>query len=56
LQHGIPLARLAARAGVSNLTIINIEHGRTRPRPETVKKLAGALGVSPEKLVSDIER
>ena len=54
VQHGIPLARLAARAGGSKPTTINIEHGRTRP--ETVKKLAGALGVSPEKLVSDIER
>lgn len=47
-SRGISLSKLAALAGVSKLTIINIEAGRTRPRPQTTWKLACALGVSRE--------
>ena len=36
---------LATRAQVSKTTIINIEAGRTRPHPLTVRKLAAGLGL-----------
>ena len=40
-------AELASRAQVTQLTIIRIENGKTRPRLPTVRKLADALGVDP---------
>ncbi len=42
---------LATLAGVSQTTIVNIEGGRTRPHPSTLRRLAVALGVGPEALV-----
>ncbi len=44
---------LAARAGVSYVTISRIEngYGDGLPRPSTIQKLAAALGVTPEYLV-----
>ena len=45
-EKGISLVKLAQNAKVSKLTIINIEAARTNPRPETLEKLAKALGVS----------
>ena len=45
---GWSLVRLAQSAGVSKLTIVNIEAGRVTPRPVTLEKLAKALGVDPE--------
>lgn len=50
LAKGMSLARLAEKAGVSKLTIVNLEAGRTTPRVETLQRLADALGVSPEEL------
>lgn len=47
LASGVTLAQLAKRAGVSKLTIINIEAQRTTPRQETIQKLAVALEVAP---------
>ena len=38
---------LAAEAGASPRTVVQIEHGRQCPRPGTIKKLAAALGVEP---------
>jgi transcriptional regulator with XRE-family HTH domain len=38
---------LAAKAGVSNKTIIQIEHGRQLPRPRTIRRLSEALDVEP---------
>ena len=38
------LVQLATLSGVSKLTIINIEKGRTKPRPVTIKKLSRVLG------------
>lgn len=43
MDRGDSLTALAARAGVTRLTIINIEAGRTHPRPETLGKLSQAL-------------
>lgn len=42
---------LAALAGVSQTTIVNIESGRNRPHPSTLRRLAAALEVGPEALV-----
>jgi transcriptional regulator with XRE-family HTH domain len=45
--------RLAEEAGVSPTTVSGIESGRiSRPHFGTLRKLAGALGVEPEELVS----
>ena len=40
---------LAARAGVTLLTVFRVEHDQFahRPRPSTIRKLAEALGVDP---------
>lgn len=46
LANKMSLAELAKKSGVSKLTIINIEAGRTTPRPETIQRLTVALGVS----------
>jgi len=51
-EKGIGLAKLAQLAKVSKLTIIRIESGKTSPRPETIAKLAAALGVSTEELTA----
>lgn len=50
MRKGVSLVKLARDARVTKLTIINIEAGRTRPRTDTVRKLAGALGVPPEEV------
>jgi A/G-specific adenine glycosylase len=48
----LSLAELSRRTGVSKLTIIKIESGRTVPRPETLQRLAAALGVLAEELTA----
>ena len=37
------LVRLASLSGVSKLTIVNIEQGRTKPKPKTIEKLLRVL-------------
>lgn len=50
-RRALSQAELAARAGVSKATVVNLEHpGRRTPHPRTVRKLAMALGVEPENL------
>lgn len=49
-EKGIGLAKLAQLAKVSKLTIIRIESGKTSPRPETIAKLAAALGAPTDEL------
>lgn len=41
---------LAARAGVTQMTIVRLERG-LQSRPSTVQKLASALGVYPDELM-----
>jgi len=43
---------LAARAGLSVTTVNRIELSQRKPMPKTVRKLAGALGVSPQELLT----
>lgn len=38
---------LAAKAGVSTKTIVDLEHGRTQPKFRTIRKISEALGVDP---------
>jgi transcriptional regulator with XRE-family HTH domain len=45
---------LADRAGIPRYqTILDIEKGRTRPRPSTLRKIAAALEVEPSALLPD---
>ena len=48
---GLSLQRLAELAGVSKLTIIKIESGKTSPRRSTLERLATALQVEPDELI-----
>lgn len=41
---------LAEMSEVSEDAITKIENGRRRPRPSTIRKLAGALDVDPQEL------
>jgi len=43
---------LAQQSDVDESTIYRAERGQTRLRPSTVRKLAQALGVPPDELVS----
>jgi transcriptional regulator with XRE-family HTH domain len=46
LNRGLTQAELAARAGVSEYTIVRLERRqRKRPHPSTRRKIAQALGV-----------
>jgi transcriptional regulator with XRE-family HTH domain len=44
---------LAQRSAVDESTIYRAEHGQTKLRPSTVRKLAQALGVPPDQLISE---
>ena len=52
LSRGLSLKRLAELAGVSKLTIIRTESGKSSPRYETLEKLGVALEVEPKELLS----
>ena len=43
---------LAGQSDVDESTIYRAERGQTKLRPSTVRKLAQALGVSPDELMS----
>lgn len=47
---------LAKRAGVSKTTVVNIETGKIRPHPATLRKLADALGVESPALAEHLRR
>ena len=44
---------LAEKSDVDESTIYRAERGQTKLRPSTVRKLAQALGVSPDELISE---
>jgi transcriptional regulator with XRE-family HTH domain len=46
--------QLADRAGLNRVTIARIESGKDEPFPTTVRKVADALGVSPEELLEPV--
>ena len=43
---GYSMKELAAAAGVSHVTVIELEHGRRSAQGATLRKLAAALGCS----------
>ena len=47
---------LAARANLSVTTVNRIETGKRKPIPRTVRRLAEALGVTPEELLAEQPR
>jgi transcriptional regulator with XRE-family HTH domain len=53
LRKAWTLREMHDLTGVAYDTIHRIEQGKQRPRQITVKKLAQALGVPPEALMSD---
>ena len=46
---------LAAKCGVTQATIANIELGKTKPHPSTLRKLAHGLGISAEDLADALK-
>src|SRR5260221_9337695 len=50
LEHVLTQDELAAKAGVSNKTIVELEAGRTQPHQQTIRKLAAAFGISAREL------
>jgi len=47
---------LAARSGVTQKTIADVEGKRVSPHPSTIRKLAAALGIEPEALAAELRR
>ena len=45
---------LAEKAGVSPKTILDIEQGRIRPQPRTLRKIAEALDIEPSRLAEEL--
>jgi transcriptional regulator with XRE-family HTH domain len=50
LQHALSQIDLAEKAGVSRDAIMRLERGTHVARPSTVRKIAAALGVAPQRL------
>ncbi len=49
-QRLLSLDDLAEKAGVSNKTIVQIEHGRQAPKLRTIRRISDALGVDPNEI------
>ena len=52
--QGLSQRELAKRVGISKATILNIEHGKTGMRVDTMQKLAKALGITCAHLLGEI--
>jgi transcriptional regulator with XRE-family HTH domain len=55
-RRALTLRELGELSGVAYDTIHGIETGKQAPRPSTVRKLANALGVTPDVFFADSER
>lgn len=53
LSKRVSLVKLAQASRVAKSTIINIEAGRTHPRPDTIHRLATALLVRPDEVAPE---
>jgi transcriptional regulator with XRE-family HTH domain len=51
-KQSLSLTDLAEKSGVNRITIHRIENGKQKPMPRTVRKLADALQIDVEKLMS----
>ena len=49
-ERRLTQAGLGELAGVTHLTVLNIEHGHKVPRTATMRCLAAALGVKPREI------
>ncbi len=49
-QRQLTQEQLAVAAEVSTSTVYHIEAGKVQPRPSIVRRIARALGVSPEEI------
>ena len=56
LERVLSQRELAEQAGVSPKTVLDVETGRIRPHPATLRKLAAALGVEPSALAGHLKR
>lgn len=54
-RQALSQKELAAKAGVSPVTISRVENGVDDPQPSTIRKLAKALGVKPADLMDTQE-
>ena len=45
---------LARMAGLTHMTVWRLENGYQQAHPQTIRKIAGVLGVKPKKLVSKV--
>lgn len=52
LEKEMGLRELAGKASMSKLTIVNIEANRTTPKPNTIRRIASALGINPKELLA----
>jgi HTH-type transcriptional regulator/antitoxin HipB len=52
LQAGLTQVELARRVGVTQGSLSKFESGRSTPRVETLSRLAGALGVTLDALIT----
>lgn len=53
-ERGLSLEAVGFLAGVDQATVSRIERGLVAPRPETIVKLATALGISVKRLARDL--
>jgi transcriptional regulator with XRE-family HTH domain len=44
----LTIRSLADASGCAPRTVLHVEHGRRKPQPGTMKRLAAALGVDPK--------
>jgi transcriptional regulator with XRE-family HTH domain len=51
-RRALSQQELADRAGTTKANISRIETGQQVPRPATIRKLAEALGIAPDELVT----
>ena len=49
-EHLLSVEALAAQAGVSNKTIVQLEHGRQLATFRTIRRISGALRVEPSEI------
>ena len=51
--NALTQAELAEKAGLTTAAVARIERDEAEPRPTTLRKLAGALGVQPRELIEE---
>ncbi len=55
-KQGLSQEKLAKMSGLSRYTIMNFESGKRDPRIRDLRKIANALNVSIEELISEKEQ